>query len=270
VRFTFIPRSLGFRTDLVLLQLGGSIVEDGGDCWVVRSPNNPLHWWGNFLLVKAVPAYDECPIWVSRSESLFGTDRAIVLGIDGTSGAVTDLPWFTENGFHVEAQAVTTASSVHPPRHRNAECVCRPLVTDDDWGASVDLRVRCVDEDLDPVSYREYATARAATNREMVAAGYGCWFGAFLDDRLVCQMGLYRAGTGIARFQSVETDPDFRRLGLAGTLVHHVSRFGLDALGVQRLVMVADVDYFAIDLYRSVGFEVTESQLQVERRRPGD
>ena len=44
-------RSLGLRTDLVLLRLGGSVVEHHDDHVVVRTPDNPTYWWGNFLLV---------------------------------------------------------------------------------------------------------------------------------------------------------------------------------------------------------------------------
>ena len=72
--------------------------------------------------------------------------------------------------------------------------------------------------------------------------------------------------TGLARFQSVQTHPDARGRGLAGTLVHHVSRYGFGPLGAHTLVMVADPTYLAIRVYRSVGFEVAETQLQVERR----
>jgi predicted GNAT family acetyltransferase len=83
-------------------------------------------------------------------------------------------------------------------------------------------------------------------------------------------MGLFRASEGLARFQNVETRPGARGRGLAGTLVHHVSRFGLDELGVHTLVMVADPDYLAIRIYRSVGFAETESMLLVERPPAGE
>ena len=78
-------------------------------------------------------------------------------------------------------------------------------------------------------------------------------------------MGLVRADTGLARFQNVETHPDARGRGLAGTLVHHVSEYGFAELGASTLVMVADPEYLAIRVYRSVGFEDTETQLQVQR-----
>jgi predicted GNAT family acetyltransferase len=78
-------------------------------------------------------------------------------------------------------------------------------------------------------------------------------------------MGLFTTTTGLARFQSVETHPRARGQGLAGTLVHVVSQFGFTELGAHTLVMVADPTYSAIRIYRSVGFEETETQLQVER-----
>jgi ribosomal protein S18 acetylase RimI-like enzyme len=65
----------------------------------------------------------------------------------------------------------------------------------------------------------------------------------------------------------VETDPDHRRRGLAGSLVHSVSRYFFDTLGARTLVMVADPGYHAIDLHRSLGFAVTQTQLQAELPR---
>ncbi|MDQ1619786.1 MAG: hypothetical protein QOE19_2355, partial [Actinomycetota bacterium] len=51
--------------------------------------------------------------------------------------------------------------------------------------------------------------------------------------------------------------------------VHHVSRYGFDEVGATTLVMVADPDYLAIRVYRSVGFTDGESQLQAERPPEG-
>ena len=73
------------------------------------------------------------------------------------------------------------------------------------------------------------------------------------------------AGSGLARFQSVETHPSFRGRGLAGTLLHHVGSFGLGDRGARTLVIVADPDDTAIRLYEAVGFRATETTLQAER-----
>ena len=253
--------SLGYRTDLALLAAGGSDVEARGDHVVVRSPHNPTHWWGNFLLLDQAPSAHKAPHWLERFAATFPTADHVALGVDGNDGQVADLAAWAALGLLVEAQAVMTATSVHPPV-RSTDAVHRAFASDGDWAQSVDLRVRCHDGPQEPRVFRAYADAQVRTRRAMVAAGHGVWFGAFEDDRLVCQMGLFAAGPGLARFQSVETHPAHRRRGLASSLVADVSRYGFSTLGAQTLVIVADPDYHAIDFYRSLGFAVTELQVQ--------
>lgn len=264
-RGTVDVRSLGYRTDLALLAAGGSSVEDHGDHQVVRSPHNPGHWWGNMLLLDAVPDVRAARAWLDRFAAAFPDAAHVALGVDGTDGRVGDLASWSALGLAVEAQSVMTTRSVRPPR-RMAEVECRPLRSDADWAQSAELRVRCQDGGEEP-AFRAYATAQALTRRRLVDGGGGRWFGAFADGRLVSQLGLCTAGPGLARFQSVETDPAHRRQGLAGTLVHVAGRYGFDVLAVDTLVIVADPDYHALGLYRSLGFAVTETQLQAELPR---
>jgi ribosomal protein S18 acetylase RimI-like enzyme len=257
--------SLGFRTDLALLERAGSTIEDCGDHLVVRSPSNPTFYWGNFLLIDHVPAADRVDAWLDRFGAALPAARHRSIGFDAPHASVAELAAFTDRGLDVDLSTVMTATSVHPPAHPNHEACYRTLECDNDWSRSVELTLACNDE-YDPVSHRAFVERRAATNRAVVQAGYGAWFGAFLDGTLVSQMGLVTAGPTLARFQSVETHPDVRGRGLAGTLVHRVSRYGFDMLGAETLVMVADPNYLAIRLYRSVGFSDSESQLQAERK----
>ena len=82
--------SLGFRTDIALLQSGGSEVDDRGDHLVVRSPHNPTHWWGNFLLLAQVPAPEDSGLWLERFAAAFPGATHVALGFDGTHGSVVD------------------------------------------------------------------------------------------------------------------------------------------------------------------------------------
>jgi ribosomal protein S18 acetylase RimI-like enzyme len=261
-------RSLGYQTDLALLQLGGSEIEDFGNHLVVRSPHNPHHWWGNFLLLDDVPAPDNCQHWIDRFEEVFpgATHRAI--GFDGVDGRVDDLEWFIAQGFEAEVQSVMTASHVQAPAHRNSNATYRQLHSESDWAQSVELGIRCNERQLEPRQYRQFRSAQVASRRHLQQSARGAWFGALVDGRLVSQMGLISARPDLARFQSVETEPNLRRQGLASSLLHFVSTFGFDELGADTLVMVADPNYFAIDLYRSVGFTDTEAQLQIELSPP--
>lgn len=260
--------SLGYRTDLALLRFGGTQVEDRGDYLVVRSPHNPGHWWGNFLVLAGAPADGAVDEWLDRFAREFPDAEHVAFGFDGRGGRADDLGWFARHGFDVEADTVMTATTVLEPSKMNSDAIYRHLVSDEDWAQSVELRMRCKEPTLEPTSYQRFASAKAQTNRALIEGGDGGWFGAFLGERLVAQMGLIRAEPGIARFQSVETDPDFRRLGLAGSLVYEVSQYGFDELGARTLVMVADPNYFAIDLYRAAGFIPSETQLQAELAPP--
>ena len=171
-------------------------MQDLGDHLVIRSRRNPTHWWGNFLLLSAPPAPEAADDWIARFHATFPTARHVALGFDGTDGSVEDLAPFTALGYSAEAQTVMTATDVHAPAHVSRDAELRMLTTDDDWEQSVELRVRCRDAELDADGYRDYAMAAARTNRAMVAAGHGAWFGAYVDGRLACQMGLVRAGPG--------------------------------------------------------------------------
>jgi GNAT superfamily N-acetyltransferase len=257
-------RSLGYQTDLALLQLGGSEIEDYGDHLVIRSRHNPTHWWGNFLLLADVPAPRDSQHWIDRFVEAFPDAKHRAIGFDGVDRRLNELDWFVARGFEAESQTVMTATKVHDPVRPNTEAIYRRFQAETDWAQSIELGVRCNERQLEPGEYRRFLSARTATRRHLDQSGSGGWFGAFLDGQLVSQMGLISAGQR-ARFQSVETDPDYRRRGLAGSLVHFVSVFGLGELDADTLVMVADPNYFAIDLYRAVGFADTEVQIQVER-----
>jgi ribosomal protein S18 acetylase RimI-like enzyme len=254
--------SLGYQTDLALLRLGGSEIEDRGDHIVVRSAHNPGHWWGNFLLLQSPPAADDSDRWLEVFANEFPEADHIALGVDGSTD---DLFPFTNRGLSVEGQAVMTATRVHEPPRPNRDAEYRALSSEKDWEQLVELRMFCIGEGLDSQSYHEFVVAKVATVRRLVESGHGAWFGAFEDGRLLSGMGLFRAGAELARFQSVETRPDARGRGLAGTLVHHVSTYGFTELHARTLVMVADPEYLAIRVYRSVGFAETETQLQVEK-----
>lgn len=259
--------SLGARTDLALLRAGGSTVDDRGDHLVIRSPHNPTHYWGNFVLVQA-PTTDWDPDrWLEVFADTFPAARHVALGFDTVSGSVEQLSAYATRGFDVEAQVVLTASSLHAPPRPDTSCRYRPLRDDDDWAQSIELQLQ-TDDRFDPQAHLEFVTRRVATRRAAVERGEGAWFGAFdpsSDGRLVSQLGVFRASPGLGRYQSVETHPDFRGRGIAGTLTHVAGQWAFDALDVRRLVIVADAAYHAIRVYRSVGFVDAETQVQAER-----
>ena len=208
--------------------------------------------------------------WTSfRSEH--PTAAHVALGVDSTDGALPDGGRDREAGFEVELLTVMTATTVHAPPRPNREATYRRLVSDDDWQQALDLQM-ANNTEFEPVSHREFSALRLAVVRlHRQNPGAGGWFGAFVDGTMRSGMGLFTDGSGVARFQAVDTHPDFRGLGLAGSLVEHVSRVGLDELGAETLVMCADPDYLAIPRVplRRVRRRRDAPELQIERRPPG-
>jgi len=258
--------SLGFQTDLMLLASQGSQVEERDDCLVVRSPHNPDFWWGNLLLFRAAPEEASVEEWERAFVREFPAASHRAFGVDGTSGGTANYEEFVGAGYDVEASVVMTATEVHAPPHPNHDATYRALDLTDrvDRESAIALRMANAPT-MEPADYRLFLDRTMDSMAALQRKGAGSWFGAFLDGRMVSGMGLYSDGDGLARFQSVDTHPEARGLGLAGTLVHHVSSYGLSTLGAKTLVMVADPGYHAIRIYRSVGFENTESQVQLER-----
>lgn len=256
-------RSLGYRTDLMIRTLEGSQVEDRGNYLVIRSPSNPTYWWGNFLLL-AESAPGQAANWVATFATEFPAAHHIALGIDVTEISGVYIGEYAAAGLQLQRSAVLTAQDVTEPPRPNQAAEYRELSGDVDWRRAAELRaiVNAGEPGGDP----DFIQARAAAERALTEAGHGSWFGAFVAGELVAQLGLITDGAGISRYQNVETHPDWRRRGLAGSLVWHAGRHGLDSLGAGTLVIVADPLAEAIKVYRSVGFADAETQVGFERQ----
>ncbi len=254
--------SLAYRTDIGLLRLGDSLIEERADHLVVRTPTNPTFWWGNFVLLDG-------PGWpVADAVALFSQEfrdaAHLAIGVDGPQLSAGDLAPFAEAGYVVERSVALTTDSVVPPSRPALDVTLRRFASDADWAARVDLAC-AVNDDHPPLDYRVFATAKAAADRALCETTGGAWFGAFVEGRLVSQLGLVPLDEGLARYQSVETHPAYRNRGLAGALVHYAGSVGLTEFGSRTLVIVADPSYVACRVYQRAGFTITESAWEVTR-----
>jgi len=112
--------SLGFRTDVALRVLEGANVTDRGDYLVIRTPDNPDFWWGNFLLLADLPGPGQTGAWLARFATEFPAARHVALGVD-----VADDPEIPEDfaaaGLKPELVTVLTAAQPNPPQHRGSD-----------------------------------------------------------------------------------------------------------------------------------------------------
>ena len=255
--------SLGFRTDLALLTASGSVVEDRGTHLVVRSPDNPSYFWGNFLLLAQPPVPGGEKEVVAAFHTEFPLADHVSIGIDTAEIDDECRAAFEAAGMVVDVATVLTASSLRAPREVEAEV--RELGSDEDWEARARLSQQLYPQTPED-RFMAYARQKNAQERRLVDAGRGRRFGAYVDGQLASTAGIFVTEDGVARFQSVETHPEHRRQGLAAAVVHAAGQHALDQLGARTLVIVADTDGEAIGIYRRLGLADAERQLMMERR----
>jgi ribosomal protein S18 acetylase RimI-like enzyme len=260
--------SLVWSTDIDVLPTDRQI-RRGEGYWVVRSPRNPGHYWGNLLV------FDEAPIDGDRErwETLFARELGGIDGIrhrtfawdrlDGFEGsAATE---FGASGYELERSVglIATPGEVQPHPRGNPDVDVRMLAPGAGrdqaaWQAVLELWVEQNQGRHPEGPHREWARLRIGELRTLLEAGRGGWFVAISDDQLVGSLGIIVTGAR-ARYQQVDTRASHRRRGIASRLVSEAARLTSEAHPeVTHFVIVADPDYHAINIYRSLGFSERE------------
>jgi RimJ/RimL family protein N-acetyltransferase len=259
----------GWRSDFIVHRHDAVIVERD-DCIVVRTPDNPTFYWGNFLLLPQAPRDDELAHWLSRFDDeiarLQPASRHRALGVNAPCASIA-LPSWQRAGFELQRSDVMQLHARRlraPVRAARGEVAFRSADLPRETDAFVDLQ--CADtQGHSPAGYREFRRRKMAAVERMRRAGDAQWFGLWCDGVLAADCGLVRDGP-LGRFQHVETHPAWRRRGLCTALVHAVSSWGFAQWGLETITMIADPDDVAIGIYRSLGYASAMQTLGLERR----
>lgn len=246
-------RSLGFSTDLMVLQAEGSSIVDHGEHLIIQTAQEPDYWWGNFVLV-AGPDHIEQGLEAFRRE--FPNAHHTAVGVDGTDGELVS-PMVEALGLEPEVSVVLTAATLAPAAVLNAQV--HVLSSEEDWQGLFELRRQ--DDHLGADA--SFQRGRVAAAKHLTDAGKGLFLGAFRGGELVSALGIVSDGSGTARFQHVQTHLAYRRQGLASHLISAAAAIAQRRWTLDRLVIVADPAGPAIGLYRALGFEQAELQVQL-------
>jgi len=257
-------RSLAYMTDLSILAFQGRI-EDKGEYLVAETPDNPDYFWGNMLVMKNAPRAEDFKTWLDLFQKEFSHQPLIkhmTFGWDSPEALEGDCQPFIEQGFELEKSIILTVKNneLVQPKHPCPELEVRGLKSDEEWEQAIQNQIASRKGDLKEELYAPFKRKQMQKNRAMAEAGLGNWYGAFLNDKLVADCGLFIFDS-VGRFQSVGTHPEFRSRGFCGNLIYQVSRQALADKKAEILVMAADPEYHAARIYESVGFKPTEKAI---------
>lgn len=254
----------GWATDLAVLELTGSTVQDRGDHLVVRTPDNPGFHWGNCLFVTDEGAVDDARRWVGTFHEAFPDAGWVAIGLVRMPD---DREAWTSLNVALELDDVLTTRSQPAQTPLPAGYVVR-RIEGDDWEQVV---ANALDEnartgEYEPESHERFVRARTRARTALSERDAAAFFGAFADGRLAAELGIVRCGT-TARYQDVGTEADHRRRGLASHLLGVAARWAADR-GCVRWVIVTEATNAAGRVYRRVGFQPDVGNAQAYRRPP--
>lgn len=266
--------SLGWQTDLIFPRFDGLVLERP-DCVVVRTPSNPLFYWGNCLILPQRPDDADLEHWLQRFDEEVGCHTResghVAIGFDAAAPFAPMHAWLAA-GFQLFATSQLELQAQMPRRPATAlpSAYFRFAALDlsQPWQLEAAVELQCVSDasQYEPEHHRLHRRRQMQRYAAMQAAGLGHWFGIWRGAQLVADCGLFRDGR-LGRFQHVGTHPDWRRRGLCTVLVEQVSAYGFGAMGLDRLIMCADPQDVAIGIYESIGYQ-RRSHCWGAQRRP--
>jgi ribosomal protein S18 acetylase RimI-like enzyme len=264
-----VPRSLVWATGLDVLP-PNRVVERRSGYVLVRSPSNPTHYWGNFLLFDREPVAGDARRWEALFDEAFGDDPRVSHRTfawdrtDGVVGAAQDE--FVPRGYDLQ-ESVGLSADPHqlvPHSRENRDVIVQALdsaIGADEalWDAVVELQVAGREAGHEENAYRSFSRGRIKDLRELFRAGRGAWYVAIDPSAgdVVGSCGVV-VTSGRGRFQAVDTALAHRRRGISSRLVVEAARRASQDYAAERFVIVADAEYHALGLYESLGFERAE------------
>lgn len=172
-----------------------------------------------------------------------------------------------ENGYHVMKNVYLFAREPAPDVVIPESTVLRKVDSEARW--------HLLEKFYDLMSvgydwYDETVTRELFEKTRVTSEAIGIeWFYLSPSDRdeIWCKLGMFSHG-GVCRLQDVGTRPDLRRRGLARGLVN--SSIGMARDVSQGVIVCAEEDYHALDLYRNLGFRDLGTSMQLTWYEPND
>lgn len=252
-------KSLGRKSDFIFAGFSGE-VENKNSHTVIKTPSNPGFHWGNYIVFDRPPRKGDFKKWTKIFDDEFtyySQPHHYVFTWDTEKSDKGDFQEFLENDFEFETAIVLTADEVKEPKHLNGAISIGVIKNESEWNQVLDQQIMCADPKYINDYYKDFKINQIYQYKKMQQANKGLWFGAFVKNALVGNLGIFY-DKNIARYQNVGTHPEYRKQGICRTLVYEAGKLAFEKFKVDTLVMEADPDYHAARIYEDVGFKKSE------------
>ena len=261
--------SIGFLSETLFQRYNG-IVKNHGGFVEVRTPGNYDFWFGNYLLLPAPPKVEEIDGWCAKFDAIFDDapkvrHKCLQWPDDKRdTGALREA--LERLGWNFDQTSVLSSTGSKAVRRTPRGVSFREVKGARDWRNVLAHQVLTRLDGFTEPAYRAFKTKRIQEFQGLVSEGHGNWYGAFKDEELDADMGIFHR-KGISRFQEVSTHPKHRRQGICAALVHYVSCAEQAVRPGAKMVILADRGEPAERIYKSLGYREIE-QIQSVVLRP--
>lgn len=255
-------QSLAYKTDLIQARYAG-IVDNREDYYVIRTPSRKHYFWGNYILIKKTEKNIDIEKWIKIYKKEFGNDNPYFLtfGLDVKKVSDEIIFKFKRHGFRLKKSEVLSCSNLKKPEATKIEIVFREIIEDNDWNGWVEVHL---DENWPFSEDSQYGFyfKHLENIKTLVAKKIMRRFGAFTSNKMVGELGILHE-SGVGRFDTVSTHQNYRCLRICSNLIYYTGDKILNE-NASKLIIVADDDYFAKNIYKKLGFEFIEEQIGFE------
>ncbi len=251
-------KSLGYRTDLIFNKLDGEVI-DRGNHLVVRTLSNPNFFWGNLLIFETAPKVGDITKWKDLFKTEFTNPAIYHMTFAWDEEKIGDIKEFEQDGFKLEKAVVLSAKKQDlkkPPKFNTQIQIGSPK-TPSDWEEIIQIQLLTGNFDVTKEELKTFYQKQMLRYQKLISLNLGVWFCARLDNKIVGSLGVFK-DYELGRFQIVSVHPDYQRRGICGAMVYQAAEYAFSQMGLSTLVMIADAEYHAANIYKSVGFSETE------------
>lgn len=259
--------SIGLKSELLLFEHISEILPRD-NYLVVKTLRNPKYISANFVLFKNPPSEMDIEKWTSIFQKEFSSHPHIkhvklVWDCLESGNNITIPP--LRNGFELEHYRTLIADGKLINTKINEDIKVRLINNDEEWDFVVQNQMLFKPTGLSENYYHEFSNQLMSDYKSLILTGKASWFGAFLGEKLIGSLGVLWSSDHTFVFQRVVVNPDFRRLGVCKTMLHHVSTWVIDSHRNCSFVILTENNSVAEHLYLSLGFKAKEELFAIYR-----